>query len=346
MSKEVRQTVNNEQQTREPTANGPFFSIIVPVYNVAPYLRECLDSMLAQTFADWECLCVNDGSTDESDAILDEYALRDPRFRVFHKKNGGVSSARNLALDNAKGEWIGFLDGDDIYHFGLMERCNKAIIDFPLAEVVRFSEIWFNDGDVCLWSEVEDGMVKIDCQYELNKQCLEGGLCCRIYHANIAKCVQFKPLVLGEDLLWGIEVVSRANLLVDIGCQAYGYRVRLGSTMHSSMSLVKYNSLLDWRYNVWKVLKTSSKSVSMSYMRFVELALTEGFSEVYFKIPKTIRGSIWTRWRRVLKDITENGKGSWWIKFSTKLVTTINCQAFIWCLFYVPYWLKKRGIHR
>lgn len=80
-------------------ARTPFFSIIIPVYNVAPYLRECLDSVLAQTFTDWECLCVADGSTDDSGIILDEYAQKDPRFRVFHKKNGGVSAARNLALD-------------------------------------------------------------------------------------------------------------------------------------------------------------------------------------------------------------------------------------------------------
>ena len=93
----------------------PFFSIIIPVYNVEPYLRECLDSVLVQTFPDWECLCVDDGSIDDSGAILDEYAQKDPRFRVFHKRNAGVSSARNLALDNVKGEWVVFLDGDDVF---------------------------------------------------------------------------------------------------------------------------------------------------------------------------------------------------------------------------------------
>lgn len=91
----------------------PFFTIIIPVYNGAPYLRECLDSVLAQTFADWEVICVNDGSTDGSGAILDEYAARDRRFRVIHQSNAGVSAARNKALDEAHGEWICFLDSDD-----------------------------------------------------------------------------------------------------------------------------------------------------------------------------------------------------------------------------------------
>jgi glycosyltransferase involved in cell wall biosynthesis len=109
----------------------PFFSIIIPVYNVAPYLRECLDSVLAQTFTDWECLCVNDGSTDESGAILDEYAQKDPRFRVFHKKNSGVSAARNLGLDNVRGEWVLFLDSDDL----LANTCLGAIVEHLTDEI-------------------------------------------------------------------------------------------------------------------------------------------------------------------------------------------------------------------
>ncbi len=79
--------------------NSPTVSVIVPVYNTEKYLRRCLDSILAQTFTDWECLIIDDGSTDASPAICDEYAARDSRFRVFHKANGGVSSARNVGLD-------------------------------------------------------------------------------------------------------------------------------------------------------------------------------------------------------------------------------------------------------
>ena len=92
----------------------PFFSIIIPVYNVAPYLCECLDSVLAQTFTDWEAICVDDGSADGSGLILDEYAAKDKRFRVIHQSNAGVSAARNAALDVMKGKWFLFLDGDDV----------------------------------------------------------------------------------------------------------------------------------------------------------------------------------------------------------------------------------------
>lgn len=92
---------------------SPEISVIVPVYNTEKYLRRCVDSILAQTYTDFELLLIDDGSTDGSPAICDEYAALDPRVRVFHKPNGGVSSARNLGLDHARGQWITFVDSDD-----------------------------------------------------------------------------------------------------------------------------------------------------------------------------------------------------------------------------------------
>lgn len=89
-------------------------SVIVPVYNTEKYLDRCIQSILSQTYTDFELLLIDDGSTDSSGAICDRYAEQDSRFRVFHKPNGGVSSARNLGLDNVKGEWVAFVDSDDI----------------------------------------------------------------------------------------------------------------------------------------------------------------------------------------------------------------------------------------
>lgn len=91
----------------------PKLSIIIPVYNVEKYLSECLDSIKNQVFSDFECLLVDDGSSDESGKICDYYGGIDSRFIVIHKKNEGVSKARNTGLDNSKGEWISFIDSDD-----------------------------------------------------------------------------------------------------------------------------------------------------------------------------------------------------------------------------------------
>ena len=88
-------------------------SIVIPIYNTEKHLHSCVDSILAQTFLDFELILINDGSKDASGKICDEYAQKDARIRVFHKENGGVASARNLGIENAIGEWITFVDSDD-----------------------------------------------------------------------------------------------------------------------------------------------------------------------------------------------------------------------------------------
>ena len=102
-------------------------TIIVPNYNSEKYLPRCIDSILAQTYTDFELLLINDGSTDSSGVICDEYATKDSRIRVFHKENGGVSSARNVGLDNAKGEWIGWVDSDDYIASNMYENLFNTI---------------------------------------------------------------------------------------------------------------------------------------------------------------------------------------------------------------------------
>ena len=105
----------------------PAVSVVIPVYNSAKYLRECLDSVVSQTFDDWEIVAVDDGSSDESPAILDEYAAKDSRIRVIHKANAGVSAARNDGLDTAKGEYIVFVDSDDLLLASALDILYKKI---------------------------------------------------------------------------------------------------------------------------------------------------------------------------------------------------------------------------
>ena len=101
--------------------NTPLVSVIVPVYNVAPYLEQCLDSIVNQTYRNLEIILVDDGSTDESGAICDRYAELDSRIKVVHKENGGQSSARNVALDMMTGEWVLFVDSDDWIELNTLE---------------------------------------------------------------------------------------------------------------------------------------------------------------------------------------------------------------------------------
>lgn len=118
--------------------NNPLISVIVPVYNTEQYLHRCIDSILSQTYTNFELLLIDDGSSDGSGNICDKYAEKDPRVRVFHKENGGVSSARNLGLDNANGEWVTFVDSDDWIsedYFSNVELCTEDIVLLPYKEV-------------------------------------------------------------------------------------------------------------------------------------------------------------------------------------------------------------------
>lgn len=119
-------------------------SVIVPVYNVEKYLAKCIESILAQGVEDFELLLVNDGSTDGSLAICNEYASKDPRMKVVHKVNGGVSTARNCGLDNATGEWVMFVDADDWLAEGALAATLPYIGKY---DIVRFSTLdIFADG--------------------------------------------------------------------------------------------------------------------------------------------------------------------------------------------------------
>lgn len=123
-------------------------SIIIPIYNTGEKLYRCLDSVKSQIYPDFECLMIDDGSTDESPAIIDQYASKDSRFLAVHKRNGGVSSARNVGLDKAKGEWIIFADSDDLLlpdHLEKMLEAASENIDMVFSGVDTISK----EGKVC-----------------------------------------------------------------------------------------------------------------------------------------------------------------------------------------------------
>lgn len=128
-------------------------SVIIPIYNTAKYLPRCIESVLCQSFDGFELLLVNDGSTDGSGDICDTYATRDSRIRVFHKENGGVSSARNLGLDKAMGDWVTFVDSDDYVLDGYFPCCIEENIDLCIQN-------WkYGNGEVIQWlgARIVDG---------------------------------------------------------------------------------------------------------------------------------------------------------------------------------------------
>ena len=129
-------------------SNRPCVSILMPVYNAERYLRECLDSVAGQTFRDFEAICVNDGSTDESLFILEAYAARDDRFKVISRQNGGYGKAMNVALSHATGEYIGIVEPDDLIAPNMLEGLYRAAKEND-CDIVRSNRIDFSEeGDV------------------------------------------------------------------------------------------------------------------------------------------------------------------------------------------------------
>lgn len=132
----------------------PTISVIIPTYNAAPFLREALDSLLAQTFTDWEAVCVNDGSTDNSLEILQEYAARDPRFRILDGPNGGYGKAMNRGMDAAQGEYMAILEPDDI----LPPRAYEHLL-----AMARIDDLDIAKGAICIFHTDENGVK--ECSY-------------------------------------------------------------------------------------------------------------------------------------------------------------------------------------
>ncbi len=244
---------------------SPLISIIVPVYNVEAYLRECLDSVLAQSYTNWECICVNDGSPDNSQAILDEYAQRDTRFRVIAKENGGVSSARNEGLNQMKGQYFTFLDADDCYAPHALDLYMSLALKHS-ADIVEASAYLFSsDGQVHWadweeeWNTLEDAHYKSGEVPPLLK--IKPYVWNALYHRHLwhDASVYFHPCIrIAEDFLFKTRLIqSLSSSYVLSSNRIYGYRKgRLDSAMNATRAasiaddeLLVYQAIArDWQY--------------------------------------------------------------------------------------------------
>ncbi len=214
---------------------SPEFSIIVPVYNVAPWLPRCLNSIMRQDFADWEAIVVDDGSTDSSGRICDEYAALDPRFKVMHKENGGVSTARNTALSRASGKWIWFVDSDDYIATESLSRLNL------FAEKTKADTIFFghfdvkNDAPVSPLDTIDD-ILHLPKDRFLEKVESYFNPTILFSRALIEKnAIRFTPGIrMAEDLEFQYKYLIKSNNCCRFGVRLYAYCRREGSAVNSA----------------------------------------------------------------------------------------------------------------
>ena len=210
-------------------------SIIVPVYNVEEYLEKCLDSIQCQTYKDIEVILVNDGSTDRSKEICERYCERDIRFRLINQTNQGQSVARNRGMQESTGEFITFVDSDDVIKRDMLEQLMKQMI----SESIDIVECWYTHNEQELKQKTKEkiGIVfRGDAKKALISLCSDNVVrlnpVAKLFRREVIINFLFLEGLIYEDVFSGIGVLKHIRSMVKINYTGYYYRVRPGSTMN------------------------------------------------------------------------------------------------------------------
>lgn len=205
-------------------------SVIVPVYNVEQYLKICLDSIINQTYINLEIILVNDGSTDGSGDICEEYKRNDGRIKVIHKENGGLSSARNIGIRNATGNWIGFVDSDDYVEKDMYESllllAKKYKADLVLGQFRTFDSLdiedYINTNSNIIFKEKEliETFILNPGKYRITNSVWD-----RLYKKELVENIDFPEGKLNEDIVYTIEVFYKCKKAVYVDHAYYNYRI-------------------------------------------------------------------------------------------------------------------------
>lgn len=234
------------------TGNIPKLSIVVPVFNVEKYIQECLDSILHQSFQEFELLLIDDGSSDQSGSICDEYAAHDVRISVFHTINRGQAAARNLGIEKSKGEYIGFVDSDDWIDPVMFEKlleenhrteCEIVACNFHIMDENGTFSLWNQKSRNLLFSK-EEAMKEI-----IHNAILTFSPCNKIYKRSLFREAKFKEGIILEDMDLSYRILYASNGVAYISKGYYYYRYNEKSTLRTKFSLKRLDS-----YHVFKTM--------------------------------------------------------------------------------------------
>lgn len=259
-------------------------SIVVPVYNVEKYLDRCIESLTKQTYRDIEIILIDDGSSDASAKICDQWKEKDQRIRVVHKENGGVSSARNLGLDMMKGEYLFFIDADDWLDenclselYGYMQEdidivnCDFEIVEEPGCQydVFSYPEIFGKvSKEVCIRHYYES---------KLYMQIIWG----KLYRKELWEDVRFKKLANSEDTYAMFEVIEKARKVYLLDKKYYYYLQRTGGASHGIKASRYKDVLVTLEYNYEKA--------KAEYPDFAELSAQNYIQNAYVLVKLYVR---------------------------------------------------------
>lgn len=280
----------------------PKFSLIVSAYKVEPYLRACLDSFRNQSFVDWEAICVDDGSPDGSGKILDEFAEKDVRFKVIHQQNRGVSAARNAGLEAASGEWLWFIDGDDMIVPRALQCLAEAIEDVGDSNlhVLTFGCESIS-GEMRPQSE---GRIISSRYYDKFQRNIGGNFFSaawsKLFRRSSLGNLRFWDCRYNEDAAFVIEYTFRGKGWLILDAALYSYRKRPGSTTCSRLS--KESMALIFKTEGWLLDKALAAQRMMPEAEMGELLKVMHyrtfytFEEGYFKLSPAERKELLPQW--------------------------------------------------
>lgn len=314
----------------------PFCSIIVPVYNIAPWVEPAVASLRAQTCPDWEAICVDDGSTDDSGDRLDALAREDARLHVIHQPNGGVAAARNRALRKARGQWIGFLDGDDAWHPQLLESCAEAARKTD-AEVLAFGA--FRD-EARLKETYDHVPRKRMLLAHFRDAVFYSNLWACLYRADTVRGLRFRPYCRGEDRLWMIEAILRCTTALALDAPLYFYRERENPALTSPKTLPRLAEEQEVHRRLLSLVLTHRSRFSKAVLRG-ECATFAEATSYQLALLQAPREAYRHRWRILRALSARKGLGPWY-RTTFALTGLAQRRHLDTLLFALPWRLKHR----
>ncbi len=271
-------------------SNKPLFSLIVPIYNVEKYLGECVDSILNQSFGDFELILVDDGSRDNCPQMCDKYAEQDCRIKVIHKQNGGLSDARNAGLKIAIGEFVLFVDADDYIAYDSLLNIEKCVERQSCQIDVMFLEAYkvFVDGSIV---SLGDGY-KADLINGQNKNTVlehlselpkyPGSACTKLIRRKliIDNSLYFEKGLLSEDIDWTISLLVLAENFAYCDAKYYYYRQGRTGSITNTVGVKNVQALL------YIIKKWSSQDMTKMYQKEINAFMAYEFMIAYFNYSK------------------------------------------------------------
>ena len=329
----------------------PKFSIIVPVFNVEDYLRQCLDSILRQSYDDYECILVDDGSTDGSGAICDEYAQNDPsHYRVVHQINGGASSARNFGIVHAAGEYLLFIDSDDFWYdhtflLNLSECINSSRVDIVQYGVRKYSTTTsqFTSGG----NRDVRGLNSVASQDILAELVTSGNLQITAYSMALSRDfvisnnLLFKEGIKSEDIEWAIRVFSKSPSWQFMNNEVYAYRQNREGSVTASIDyahLMDYVGIIHSSMEVSEGCDAETRSALISYLMY-HVLIVAGLAQ-RTGLPKHQRDDILSDMEDVFKRNVLGHTLNKKVKLASQLSSLIGYGP---TLRLVGFYLKNRG---